>query len=84
MKKEKVALGGEFSTEGISALVRDLGPARIDDEDGIKAIFEDGWCHIRVSNTEGIVRIIAESMSEDRTDELQAVARDVLNTAWGR
>jgi phosphomannomutase len=84
MKKEKVPLGGDFSTAAISALVNDLGPDTINDEDGIKAIFEDGWCHIRVSNTEGMVRIIAESMSEDRTDELQSQAREILGAAWGR
>lgn len=84
MVKEKVPLGGDFSTERISRLFRDRGPARIDEGDGIKAIFDDGWCHVRVSNTEGVVRIITESMSQDRTAGLQKVAREVLDKAWSR
>jgi phosphomannomutase len=84
MSKDKVALGGEFSAEAISDLIRGLGPARIDTVDGVKAIFDDGWCHIRVSNTEGIVRIITESMTEERTTSLRASAREVLYTAWNK
>jgi phosphomannomutase len=82
MVKEKVPLGGEFSPREISDLLADLGPARIDTGDGVKAIFDDGWCHIRVSNTEGIVRIIAESMSKKRTTALCESARNVLQKVW--
>jgi len=84
MTKEKVALGGEFAPEAISDLIRGLGPAKINLEDGIKAIFDDGWCHIRVSNTEGVVRVIAESMTADRTAELRGLAVKVLDTAWSQ
>lgn len=84
MAKEKVPLAGEFSAHAISTLMKDLGPARIDMEDGVKAIFDDGWCHIRVSNTEGIVRIIAESMSQKRTAALCESARKVLQALWSR
>ncbi|MDH3216845.1 MAG: phosphoglucosamine mutase [Candidatus Krumholzibacteria bacterium] len=84
MSKDKLALGGDFSPKKISDLIRGLGPARIDASDGVKAIFDDGWCHLRVSNTEGMVRIIAESLTEERTATLSASARSVLNTAWNR
>jgi phosphomannomutase len=84
MQKEKVALEGEFSPEAISGLFQELSPAKIDDGDGIKAIFDDGWCHVRVSNTEGMVRIITESTKEERAAGLQSAARKVLKTAWSR
>jgi len=82
MTKEKVALGGEFSVDRISTLMKGHGPARIDAQDGLKAIFDDGWCHIRVSNTEGVVRVIAESMSSERTQDLQTAARQALERTW--
>jgi len=83
MAKTKVEMGGEFSVNGISGLIEALRPARIDTKDGVKAVFEDGWFHIRVSNTEGIVRIMAESMTEERTDVLLNSAREVLGQSWG-
>jgi phosphomannomutase len=84
MTKRKVPLGGEFSTEQISGLIADLGPATLDTQDGVKAVFDDGWCHIRVSNTEGVVRVITESMTPERTAALQDSAVQVLDAAWGQ
>ena len=34
--------------------------------DGLKIDFEDGWVHLRKSNTEPIIRIYAESESKDK------------------
>jgi phosphomannomutase len=84
MVKEKVSLGGEFSVPAISDLLGALHPAKIDTGDGVKAIFDDGWCHVRVSNTEGIVRIIAESMSKQRTAALCESVRSLLEKSWNR
>jgi phosphomannomutase len=79
MSKTKMEWEGEFSIERISGLIKGLEPAKIDTQDGVKAVFDDGWFHVRISNTEGVVRILAESMSPGRTDELLGAARDVLN-----
>jgi phosphomannomutase len=43
---------------------------RISDVDGVRIDFADGWVHLRASNTEPIVRIIAEAPTKDRADEL--------------
>jgi phosphomannomutase len=80
--KDKVALEGRFSTEAISKLAEDLGPASIDTQDGVKACFDDGWFHLRVSNTEGIVRVITEASTEDKSLQFQSRARDVLRASW--
>ncbi|NOZ34498.1 MAG: phosphoglucosamine mutase [Chlorobi bacterium] len=37
--------------------------------DGVKLDFEDGWVHLRKSNTEPIIRIYAESKSPEKADE---------------
>ena len=50
---------------------------RIDFSDGLKLSWADGWVHIRASNTESMLRLIAEA-----DDELRA--RDLLDWAIDR
>ena len=38
--------------------------------DGVKIDFEDGWVHLRKSNTEPIIRIYSEAHTESRANEL--------------
>ena len=38
--------------------------------DGVKIDFEDGWVHLRKSNTEPIIRIYSEAATESRANEL--------------
>ena len=44
--------------------------ADVDSSDGVRVSWEDGWVHVRVSNTESIIRVIAEATSESRALEL--------------
>jgi len=52
----------------------------INDIDGVRIDFADGWVHVRGSNTEPIIRIIAEAPNEQRAEELIAGVRDVVNS----
>ncbi|MDT7778303.1 MAG: phosphomannomutase [Acidobacteriota bacterium] len=52
--------------------------ADYDQTDGIKISRPDGWVHVRVSNTESLIRIIAESETPTRAEELLDWARDRL------
>jgi phosphomannomutase len=49
-----------------------------DQTDGIKISWPDGWAHVRVSNTESMIRIIAEAETAARARELLDWARDRL------
>ncbi len=49
-----------------------------DQTDGIKINWPDGWLHVRVSNTESLIRIIAEAETAPRAHELLDWARDQL------
>jgi phosphomannomutase len=49
-----------------------------DETDGIKIARPGGWVHIRVSNTESMIRVIAESEDPTRAQELLDSARDLL------
>jgi phosphomannomutase len=49
-----------------------------DETDGIKILWPDGWAHVRVSNTESMIRIIAEAEDPSRAQELLDWARDIV------
>jgi phosphomannomutase len=57
--------------EGDRDAVRDLS-------DGVKLTWPDGWVHVRASNTESMIRIIAESEDARRAHDLLSWARDRL------
>lgn len=47
-----------------------LGLGTVDDRDGLKWVGENGWVHVRPSNTEPVVRIIAEAQDEATAVEM--------------
>lgn len=46
------------------------GKARINTEDGLRLDFDDHWVHLRKSNTEPIVRVIAEAGTMERAADI--------------
>jgi phosphomannomutase len=50
----------------------------VDLSDGIKLSWPDGWLHVRASNTESMIRVIAEAESAARAEELMGWAVDRL------
>jgi phosphomannomutase len=52
----------------------------IDDSDGVRVDLPDGWVHVRASNTEPIMRIIAEAREEEQAvslcDQVERVAAE--------
>ena len=47
--------------------------------DGVKINNENEWLHIRLSNTEPQVRLVAESLSEERCNSLIDIGKNILN-----
>ena len=47
----------------------------MDTRDGVKVMTPDGWFLVRGSNTEPIIRIVAEAKSEER-------AREIIDRAY--
>jgi phosphomannomutase len=43
---------------------------QVEQSDGVKISWDDGWLHIRSSNTEPIVRVVAEAESPSRAESL--------------
>ncbi len=67
----------EFAAR-VERLVAEFSPARPDKRDGLRLDGDDYWLHCRVSNTEPIVRIIAEAKEPARAEQLAERARAVL------
>jgi len=55
-----------------------LPGASVDLTDGVKVDWPDGWVHVRASNTESLIRVIAEADTTVRAGELADWARDRL------
>lgn len=54
----------------VAALYGSNNHCQVSTIDGVKIDFEDGWVHLRKSNTEPIIRIYSEAHSEARANEL--------------
>ncbi len=70
MKKEKFDFDGDLE-ELFDKMRAEFPNASANTEDGLRLDFEDGsWIHLRSSNTEPVVRLIAESSDENSAVEL--------------
>jgi phosphomannomutase len=64
MIKDKIQLPFDAEASAIvSRMFAKHSDDQVDDTDGIKFLYPDSWVHIRASNTEPIIRIIAEAPS---------------------
>ena len=55
---------------GLEVALMAMKPLSVDNVDGIKLNFEDGWLLVRASGTEPIIRLTAEAKSEERVHQL--------------
>ncbi len=62
--KNKIPLDGADPDEALARLADRYAGERIDTRDGLKIDFDDGWAHLRKSNTEPILRIYTEARTE--------------------
>lgn len=69
MVKMKKNFQGNFS-EIVQTLQSNYPSNEIDTRDGVKVYFENSWVHFRMSNTEPIVRCIAEAPLEEEAQSL--------------
>ncbi len=77
MSKNKVQLEPGMDVDRILEDVAErYADESVDRTDGVKIDFESEWVHLRKSNTEPIIRIYAESTSEQR---VEALARRMMN-----
>jgi phosphomannomutase len=71
ISKGKVDVGKLDARKRLSAIAAEVGSSgRVNTDDGLKIDLPDSWVHLRLSNTEPIIRIIAEAPDSAQADQL--------------
>jgi phosphomannomutase len=68
--KHKINIEDLDAENIFNTIKMEYGDAAVNEEDGLKLDLEDYWIHIRKSNTEPIIRIIAEARTLEEADKI--------------
>jgi len=75
MIKQKIPCPPEISYAVVEEVVSGFEPEALDVTDGVRYADADGWVHVRSSATEPLIRIIAESRTAEKAQDLADKAR---------
>lgn len=78
MVKTKFDLAGKDLAAAIAKLKAKFADAILDERDGLRLSWPDRWLHLRASNTEPILRAIAEAPSASDAQGLCDAAKETL------
>jgi phosphomannomutase len=81
LRKERIEAKDVDWNRAVAELRRGFPAAQVETIDGLKLLFEDGWVHVRKSNTEPIVRLLAEARTSDRVEDLVRQAKGFIEGA---
>lgn len=77
MSKNKIQLDATTNVDEILTKVADkFKNEKVTTIDGVKIDFEEGWVHLRKSNTEPIIRVYSEGKSEDEAERFAQMILD--------
>ncbi len=80
--KSKVAIGDVPPADLLKSIAdRHRDSAAINTDDGLKLDFERSWVHLRASNTEPVIRIIAEAPTREEASALVAQFQSHVQTS---
>ncbi len=77
--KTKFTCKREDADRAVAALVKAFSTEKVDLQDGIRIDWPDSWVHARPSNTEPIMRIIAEAPTKAVAEEKIAAVQRVVD-----
>jgi phosphomannomutase len=80
IQKNKLALDRDKLPQAVEILRKHFADAQLDESAGIRFTWDGKWLLLHPSNTEPIVRIIAETESRDATEALSREAAEALAT----
>ncbi|MBP8959904.1 MAG: phosphoglucosamine mutase [Bacteroidales bacterium] len=79
ISKKKIEYNKKMDFKKLKEYVKkEFSDSYIDERDGIRVENEDWWIHVRVSNTEPIIRIYAEASSPEKADELTGLMISIV------
>jgi phosphomannomutase len=70
IEKQKYGVAGKKLEVIIGRLLAKFPEAKVDQQDGIRFEFNRSWVHLRASNTEPVVRVIAEAPEREQAVKL--------------
>ena len=79
--KEKMECSSQRIPGVLRMLRQEYAKFPIDTRDGVKVVMPDGWFLVRGSNTEPIVRIVAEARSEEKARQMVSDVYEQV-TSW--
>ena len=81
ISKNKIELTPDIDVDAILEAVKvKYENEKITDIDGVKIDFKESWVHLRKSNTEPIIRIVAEAHTMEEAEELVAQIKEVIKS----
>ena len=79
ISKNRIDLTPDTDVDAILARIKELYKnERVDDRDGVKIDFADGWVHLRKSNTEPIIRVYSEAATMEEANALAHKVMEVI------
>jgi phosphomannomutase len=76
MSKDKFTADRTEAQQILASAKKLFADAKLDTTDGCRFDFEDGWLHIRASNTEPVMRLIVEAKDKQ-------TAKKYIDAVWG-
>lgn len=76
--KTKVPVSDELVQRLAPTLKEKFADQKLDTQDGVRVDWPDRWVHVRPSNTEPILRLIAEARTAEQANELLSQTRGAL------
>ena len=73
--KEKLSCPSDKLAAVLRTLKQEYASYRLDTRDGIKVMLPNGWFLVRGSNTEPVIRVVAEARTENEANEIVAAVR---------
>jgi phosphomannomutase len=74
--KEKFFADRKQARKILEMALKTFTDSKVDTKDGCRFDFDDGWLHLRASNTEPVMRVIAEAKTQNATKKyIEAVLR---------
>lgn len=81
ISKNRIDLTPNIDVDKVLATVKELYKnEQVNDKDGVKIDFAEGWVHLRKSNTEPIIRVYSEAGSMEEADQLAGKVIDVVKS----
>ncbi|MCE9501039.1 MAG: phosphoglucosamine mutase [Leptospira sp.] len=79
MEKMTLPAEGKSKTELFQKLKDNFNAKKLDETDGLRLEFDSSWIHVRSSNTEPIIRVIAEARTKNDLNRIVEKTKEILN-----